>query len=207
RLGVEFATAIREEGGLVVRGRSLPYRESSAYGAFASQIKQLCRIFESDTPKVAQDKLREAVSLVVDENAADQVASHLAILIGLHPDVAVSDRDTLFFSVRVFIEAIARDTPTVLVFEDLHWGDESLLDLVELLGMRLRNLPILILILARPELIDARPGWGGGLPAYTTLPLGPPPEEDARRPAPQPPPAPPRPPEGPAGPPRPPRAR
>jgi class 3 adenylate cyclase len=181
RLGVEFATAIREDGGLVVRGRSLPYRESSAYGAFASQVKQLCRIFESDTPQVAQDKLRETVQLIVDDNISDEVAAHLAILVGLHPAVSVSDRETLFFSVRVFIEAIARDTPTMLVFEDLHWGDESLLDLVELLGMRLRDLPILILVLARPELIDTRPGWGGGIPAYTTLPLGPLPEEDARR--------------------------
>jgi predicted ATPase len=181
RLGVEFANAIREDGGLVVRGRSLPYRDSSAYGAFASQVKQLCRIFESDTPRVAQDKLRESVELVVDENLSEEVASHLAILVGLHPAVSVSDRETLFFSVRVFIEAVARDTPTMLVFEDLHWGDESLLDLVELLGMRLRDLPILILVLARPELIDTRPGWGGGLPAYTTLPLGPLPEEDARR--------------------------
>ena len=181
RLGVEFANAIREEGGLVVRGRSLPYRESSAYGAFASQVKQLCRIFESDTPEVAQDKLRETVQLIVDDHLSEEVASHLAILVGLHPAVSVSDRETLFFSVRVFIEAIARDTPTMLVFEDLHWGDESLLDLVELLGMRLRDLPILILVLARPELIDTRPGWGGGLPAYTTLPLGALPAEDARR--------------------------
>jgi class 3 adenylate cyclase len=181
RLGVEFANAIREEGGLVVRGRSLPYRESSAYGAFASQIKQLCRIFESDTPQVAQDKLRETVQLIIDDNLSDEVASHLAILVGLHPAVSVSDRETLFFSVRVFIEAIAREKPTVLVFEDLHWGDESLLDLVELLGMRLRDLPILILVLARPELIDMRTGWGGGLPAYTTLPLGALPEEDARQ--------------------------
>jgi class 3 adenylate cyclase len=181
RLGVEFANAIREDGGLVVRGRSLPYRDSSAYGAFASQVKQLCRIFESDTPQVAHDKLRETVQLIVDDHLSEEVASHLAILVGLHPAVSVSDRETLFFSVRVFIEAIARDTPTMLVFEDLHWGDESLLDLVELLGMRLRDLPILILVLARPELIDARPGWGGGLPAYTTLPLGALPEEDARR--------------------------
>jgi predicted ATPase len=61
----------------------------------------------------------------------------------------------------------------MLVFEDLHWADRSLLDLVELLGSRLRDLPILILVLARPDLLDARPGWGGGLPAYTTVPLGP----------------------------------
>jgi predicted ATPase len=95
--------------------------------------------------------------------------------------VSVGDREMLFFSVRCFIEAIAGDQPTVLVFEDLHWADASLLDLVELLAARLRDLPILILALARPELVDARPGWGGGLPAYTTLALGPLAEDEARK--------------------------
>ena len=60
----------------------------------------------------------------------------------------------------------------MLIFEDLHWADGSLLDLVELLGARLRELPVLVLVLARPELLDARPSWGGGLPAYSALPLG-----------------------------------
>jgi len=181
RLGLEFAQEIRAAGGLVVRGRSLPYRESSAYGAFASQVKQLCHIFESDPPTVALQKLRDTVGTLVDERAAGDVASHLALLVGLDPSVEVADRETLFFSVRIFIEAIARDRPTLLVFEDLHWADESLCDLVELLAARLRELRLLILVLARPELLDQRPGWGGGLTAYTTLPLGPLPEEDARQ--------------------------
>jgi class 3 adenylate cyclase len=181
RLGLEFAHEIRGAGGLVVRGRSLPYRESSAYGAFASQVKQLCRIFESDPPSVALEKLRETVTTLVDERAARDVASHLALLIGLDRSVEVADRETLFFSVRVFIEAVARNRPTLLVFEDLHWADESLRDLVELLAARLRDLRLLILVLARPELLDQRPAWGGGLTAYTTLPLGPLPEEDARQ--------------------------
>ena len=181
RLGLEFSQEIRAAGGLVVRGRSLPYRESSAYGGFASQVKQLCHIFESDPPSVALEKLRTTVETLVDERTAGDVASHLALLIGLDPSIEVADRETLFFSVRVFIEAVARDRPTLLVFEDLHWADESLCDLVELLGARLRDLRLLILVLARPELLDQRPGWGGGLTAYTTLPLGPLPEEDARQ--------------------------
>ena len=61
----------------------------------------------------------------------------------------------------------------MLVFEDLHWADESLLDLVELLAARLRDLPILVLVLARPELLDSRPTWGGGLVAHSALPLRP----------------------------------
>src|SRR5581483_6263857 len=59
----------------------------------------------------------------------------------------------------------------LLVFEDLHWGDPSLLDLVEMLSARLRDVPVLVLVLARPELLDARPSWGGGMPSYTALPL------------------------------------
>ena len=83
----------------------------------------------------------------------------------------MDDREELFFSVRCFIESVARDRPTLLVFEDIHWSDRSLLDLIELLAARLRDLPIMLLSLARPELLDSRTAWGGGLPAYTALPL------------------------------------
>ena len=181
RLAAEFANTVQQLGGFSVRGRTLPYRESSAYGAFASQLKQLCGIFESDAPAAALEKLRATVETMLDPGAADDVTAHLAILIGLAPEASVADRETLFFSIRVFIEAVARDRPTLLVFEDLHWADSSLLDLVELLAARLRDLPILLLVLARPELLDARPSWGGGLPAYSTVPLAPLPEADARR--------------------------
>jgi class 3 adenylate cyclase len=173
RLAAEFMHAVEQAGGFTVRGRTLPYRESSAYGAFASQLKQLCGIFESDPPEAALGKLHDTVATIVDAGAAKDVAGHLAILIGLAPETSVADRETLFFSIRVFIEAVARDRPTLLVFEDLHWADSSLLDLVELLAARLRDLPILLVVLARPELLDARPGWGGGLAASSTLPLQP----------------------------------
>jgi class 3 adenylate cyclase len=166
RLAQEFERSVEELGGRTVRGRSLPYRESSAYFAFSTQVKQLCGIFESDPPDAGLRKLRERV-------ADDTVARHLAILLGLDPEGSVDDREELFFSVRVFIESVAREQPTMFVLEDIHWADRSLLDLVELLAARLRDLPVLILTLARPELLDARPAWGGGLPAYTALPLAP----------------------------------
>jgi class 3 adenylate cyclase len=181
RLAAEFAHAVRASGGFTVRGRTLPYRDSSAYGAFASQLKQLCGIFESDPPATARGKLRETVATLVGADEAEEVAAHLAILIGVAPEASVADRETLFFSIRVFIEAVARDRPTLLVFEDLHWADTGLLDLVELLAARLRDLPIMLLVLARPELLDTRPSWGGGLPAYTTLALRPLSAEDAQR--------------------------
>ena len=173
RLGSEFAQVVQELGGRSIRGRSLPYRESSAYFAFALHVKQLCGIFESDPLDVGLRKLRETVSGFVADPDSDVVAQHLGILLGLDPAASIPDREALFFSVRAFIEAVARDRPTMLVFEDIHWADDSLLNLIELLAARLRDLPILLLTLARPDLLDSRPTWGGGLPAYTALPVEP----------------------------------
>jgi class 3 adenylate cyclase/tetratricopeptide (TPR) repeat protein len=180
RLGIEFGRVVGELGGRSVRGRSLPYRDSSAYGAFAAQVKQFCGIFESDSIEVGLQKLSDAVTQLLGPTESAEVAGHLAILLGLDREGSVADRETLFFSVRRFIEAVAGNEPTMLVFEDVHWADRSLLDLVELLAARLRDLPILLLALARPELLDARPGWGGGLPAYTALPLDQLKESEAR---------------------------
>jgi predicted ATPase len=166
RLAQEFSASVEELGGRTVHGRSLPYRESSAYFAFSTQVKQLCGIFESDSAEVGLAKLQESV-------ADETVARHLAILLGLDPEGSVDDREELFFSVRVFIESVARERPLLLVFEDIHWADRGLLDLIELLAARLRGLPIMLLTLARPDLLDERPSWGGGLPAYSALPLAP----------------------------------
>jgi class 3 adenylate cyclase len=173
RLAVEFATMVRSRGGRTVRGRTLPYRESTAYSALAFQLKQLCGIYETDSAPVAQEKLGEAVSSLLPPSEAQEVTQHLGILLGLDPTGTVADRESLFFSIRSFVEAVAADQPTMFVFEDLHWADESLLDLVELLAARLRDLPVLVLVLARPELLDLRPSWGGGLLAHTALPLRP----------------------------------
>ena len=174
RLAQEFGGVVEQLGGRSVSGRSLPYRESSAYFAFATQVKQLCGIFESDPPEVGLQKLRDHVAADLPPSAnAGTVSEHLAILLGLDPEGSVDDREELFFSVRCFIEAVAREQPTMFVLEDIHWADRGLLDLVELLAARLRDLPVLFLTLARPELLDARPAWGGGLPAYTALPLAP----------------------------------
>jgi class 3 adenylate cyclase len=173
RLAHEFAAKVRDRGGRTVRGRVLPYRESTAYSALAFQLKQLCGIFETDSSETALAKLRDAVAALLPGAQGQDVTEHLGVLLGLDPATSVPDRESLFFSIRSFVEAVAADQPTMFVFEDLHWGDEALLDLVELLAARLRDLPVLVLVLARPELLDARPGWGGGLLAHTAIPLRP----------------------------------
>jgi class 3 adenylate cyclase len=173
RLTAEFTERIAARGGRVVRGRCLPYRERSAYGAFAMQIKDLAGIFDSDDVDLATGKLRALVERLVGKEEAEAVAGHIAILLGLETKATAPDRDSLFQSVRIFIEAGARDEATAFVFEDIHWADQALLDLIELLAARLHDLPVLLLTLARPELLDTRPSWGGGLLAYNALPLEP----------------------------------
>jgi class 3 adenylate cyclase len=173
RLASEFAEMVSERGGRTVRGRTLPYRESTAYSALAFQLKQLCGIFETDSVEVATKKLSDAVSTLLPEAQAKEVTKHLGIILGLDPSGTVADRESLFFSIRSFVEAVAADQPTLLVFEDLHWADIALLDLVEQLAARFRDLAVLVLALARPELLDRRPNWGGGLLAHTALQLPP----------------------------------
>ena len=173
RLTAEFAQRIASRGGRVVRGRCLPYRERSAYGAFAMQVKELADIYDSDDVAVATEKLRTLVERLVGKEEAEAVAGHIAILLGFETKATTPDRDSLFQSVRVFVEAGARDEATAFVFEDIHWADPALLDLIELLAVRLHDLPVLLLTLARPELLDLRPGWGGGMLAYNALPLEP----------------------------------
>ncbi len=181
RLGLEFAEVVTETGGRTLRGRSLPYRESSAYGAFAAQVKQLADIYESDAHDVAMKKLKEVVEpLLASTDTAAQAVDHLAVILGYTPVQEIADRESLFLSVRLFVEALAREQATVLVFEDIHWADSSLLQLIEQLASLLHDLPLLLLTTARPELLDVRPAWGHGLWSYMAVPLEPLPTEDAR---------------------------
>jgi class 3 adenylate cyclase/tetratricopeptide (TPR) repeat protein len=173
RLATEVAGIAEVSGAAVVRGRSLPYGQAVGYGALAQQIKQVAAIYDSDPPDTAREKLTVAVDALLPADAAADVASHLAALIGIAAEETVPDKPVLFLSVRRFVEALAADRPLALVFEDIHWADASLLDLIEHLAVRVRDVPILVLTLARPELLQTRPGWGGGLLSYTVLPLEP----------------------------------
>jgi len=171
RLAAEFTAQLEQEGIRILRGRSLPYGVSTLYGPFSQHVKQFAGIFASDDAPSGHEKLRTALADIVVPEAVDEVASHLELLIGLGADGEVADRQILFLAARRFAEALVRDRPTVLVFEDLHWADAGTLDLLEVLASRIRDVPLMLLALARPDLLLERPGWGGGLPAYTALSL------------------------------------
>jgi class 3 adenylate cyclase len=171
RLCQELRLTVEAEGGRVLRGRSLPYGESSGYGAFAQLVKEAAGMFETDAGPDARRKLVALCGRLLSPSEADAVASHLAVILGLSEPGQLTDRKVLFFSARRFVEALGREQPTVLGFEDSHWAEPSLLDLIEFLSARVRGEPVLIVNSARPELFDRRPNWGGGQPAYTVLAL------------------------------------
>ena len=177
-----FGETAAEDGARVVRGRSLPYRESGAYGALGGQIFRLCGAFESDAPAVIAEKLHERARELLAGSAVPPqvVAGHLGVVLGIDAGGEAGDREELFTSIRHFLEAIGRERPTILVFEDAHWADSNLLDLIEELALRIHGLPLLLVTLSRPELLDERDTWGSRLASYTSLTLGPLGAGDAR---------------------------
>jgi class 3 adenylate cyclase/tetratricopeptide (TPR) repeat protein len=104
------------------------------------------------------------------EADATRLAEYLLAALGVETGEQVQ-RESIFNAWRLFIEALARQTPLIVVFEDLHWASGSLLDLVEHVTHPRTNAPLLILVLSRPELLDRRPSWGGGRRSFTALAL------------------------------------
>ena len=180
RLAYEFGERVGALGGRTLRGRSTPYGASTPYAAFAGHVKQVAGIFDTDPEEAATRKLHAAVEALVGPEDAPQIASHLASLIALRTGTQAPDRATLFFSARRFVEALAARQPTLLVFEDVHWADSGMLDLLDELAAVLHDSPVLLLTIARPDLLAERPTWGGGLPAFAAIPLEPLTTDDAR---------------------------
>src|SRR5204863_6930973 len=121
----------------------------------------------------ASAKLRATLDVhISDPEERTFVEPRLAHLLGLG-DYHTSDRNDLFAACRLFFERLADAYPTVLVFEDMQWADESLLDFVEYLLEWSRNHPLFVLTLARPELAERRPTWGAGHRNFTSLYLEP----------------------------------
>jgi|SRR5579862_712151 len=149
------------------QGRSLPYGESRSVWALGEIVKAQAGILESDDLQTAREKLAAACE---DE----WVLSHLQALVGVAEETDESrDRRAEAFSAwRRFFETLAEERPLVLVFEDLQWADDTLLDFVDYLAEWAVGVPMLLLATARPELLDRRPDWGGGKRNATTISLG-----------------------------------
>jgi class 3 adenylate cyclase/tetratricopeptide (TPR) repeat protein len=179
RLCHELSARVLTDGGRILRGRCLPYEEQAGYQAFTRLVHESVGILESDSPAVAREKLELAIAPLVPEAELSELVRHLALLLGLAPDDDVHRPELLFFAARRFIECMGLAQPTVFLFEDIHWAEGSELALLEYLARHLRESPVMLVATARPELLDARPTWGGGLAAQTTIPLEPLPPHEA----------------------------
>jgi tetratricopeptide (TPR) repeat protein len=186
RLVFELSAAVDEDPELIFwrQGRSLPYGEGVTFWALAEIVKAQAGILETDSAEAAVEKLRRTVQdVVADTSEAEWIESQLRPLVGLEDEAqAGGDRQAEAFGAwRRFFEHLAERSPLVLVFEDLHWADDGLLDFVDDLVEWASAVRLLVVCIARPELLSRRPGWGGGKPNATTLSLSPLTRDDTAR--------------------------
>ena len=175
RLVAELANVVEQHDELVAwrEGRSLSYGDGVTFWALAEIVKAQAGILESDSPEQVQEKLRGTVEqLATDATETQWLERHLRPLTGLAEDSSVGAAE-VFAAWRRFLEALADERQLVLVFEDLHWADDALLDFVDELVDRVAAVPLLVLATARPELLQRRAGWGGGKPNAATISLSP----------------------------------
>jgi class 3 adenylate cyclase/tetratricopeptide (TPR) repeat protein len=164
RLLYEFSRAAAEEPEPAAwqLGRCLPYGEGVTFWALGEMVKGWAEILETDTAREAGRKLRRTVeAAIADATEAAWAEGHLRSLVGLAGEVeSGSDRRTeAFAGWRRFLEAQAARRPLVLVFEDLHWADDGLLDFIDHLVEWASGARLLVVCTARPELLERRPGW------------------------------------------------
>ena len=154
------------------QGRSLPYGERVSFWALGEIVKAHAGILESDDAAAAEGKLEAMLeALSEDEREREWLARHARPLVGLE-GTERAEREEAFAAWRRLLEAAAEQRPLVLVFEDLHWADDGLLDFVDHLADWATTVPLLIVCTARPELLDRRAGWGGGKRNAFTLSIG-----------------------------------
>jgi class 3 adenylate cyclase len=178
RLVAELFQLVEDEAELITwrQGRCLPYGESVTFWALGEIVKAEAGILESDPAGEVERKLEAAVgNAVADATEARWLAGELRALVGIAADGRQRDANVSAAAWRRFLETIAERRPTVLVFEDLHWADDGLLDFLDDLVDWLRGVPLLVVGTARPELLERRQAWGGGKANATTIspqPLG-----------------------------------
>jgi len=155
------------------QGRSPAYGEGITFWALGEMVRSRTGLLESDDAATTRAKIAETLqAFVADEVERRWIQPRLEQLLGIG-DPESGGREELFAAWRTFFERVAGDDVAVLVFEDLHWADAGLVDFIEHLLAWARSAPILIVTLARPELLEKRPNWGAGQRNFTNLSLEP----------------------------------
>jgi class 3 adenylate cyclase/tetratricopeptide (TPR) repeat protein len=157
----------------VLRGRCLSYGEGITFFPLAEVIHRAADILEGEPPAAARAKLD---LLLAELSDGERISALVGGLFGWGSPGATEDA---FWAVRKILEHLARERPVVVVFDDIHWAEPTFLDLIEHLADWTRDAAVLLVCLARPELLDIRSGWGGGKMNASSILLEPLPGDEA----------------------------
>ena len=161
-------------------GRSPSYGEGITFWALGEMVRRRCGLLETDDDATTRQKVRETVERwVADDGERRWIETALLALLGLGEPLP-GGRDELFSAWRTLFERIAAHGTTVLLFEDLQWADSGLIDFIDHLLDWTKSLPIFVITLSRPELLERRPEWGAGRRNFVSLALDPLPETAMR---------------------------
>jgi DNA-binding SARP family transcriptional activator len=161
RLVQEFIRRLGREA-QVLTGRCLPYGEGITFWPLHEVVRQASGGDSPERIKVLLDGEADAATV------ADQL--HRALGSGSQGRTAAAE---IFWAARRFLEALARHRPVLVLFEDLHWAEPTFLDLVESLALRPGRSPIVVVCIARPELLDQRPAWAAEADRSVSIQLAP----------------------------------
>jgi class 3 adenylate cyclase/tetratricopeptide (TPR) repeat protein len=170
RLVHEFVSSLRGTA-TVLQGRCLPYGEGITFWPIAEVIKQACGITQEDSAEESRAKIAERLP---ESEVRSLVCERIAGVLGLGE--AESATVESFWAIRKLLEALAHPRPLVVVLDDIHWAEDTLLDLVGYLATQTLQAPILLVCLSRPDLLEQRPEWTAELTnasTFTLEPLGP----------------------------------
>jgi class 3 adenylate cyclase/tetratricopeptide (TPR) repeat protein len=186
RLVYELSAHVEDLPDLITwrQGRCLPYGDGVSFWALGEIVKAEAGILETDPDVETAAKIDEMIrELIPDPDEGGWVARHLRPLIGLARDPGAGNEvsEETQGAWRRFLESLAERRAAVLIFEDLHWADDGLLDFLDQLIEWAREVPLLVLGTARPELLARRPGWGGGKLNAATVSLAPLSDEETAR--------------------------
>lgn len=152
----------------VAQGRCLPYGEGITFWPVAEILRGLAGIGDLDD----RDEARAKVGAVVQpQGDGAAVCDRVAGLLGIG-DETPSIQET-FWAVRRLLQELAKERPLIVLFDDLHWAEPTLLDLLEYLVGWLGDIPVMLICMGRPELLEIRPGWLATQPNTTLVTLEP----------------------------------
>jgi tetratricopeptide (TPR) repeat protein len=175
RLAEEFVAGL-PEATRVLQGRSSAFGEDVTFAPLGQMLLQEMGVRSEASAEELRERLDEMVGECCPVDEAKQVAAKLGVVLGLG-EGSRADRRYRVAEIRSgllrLLEGISRRGPVVLVFEDMHLADTPLLDLVEQVIREAKGIPLLVLVVARFDLLDDRPEWGGGLGDSVNLYLEP----------------------------------